>query len=440
MMPEHPAGDRAMTLFRRALPLIVILAGLAGLSISAGLTDAYVAADDFQWLAGGHTFGWSRVLQLTGRDHFYRPGADLWFATTTSACGFRLGCHHSALLLVHLLNVSLVYVLCSWLSRDMRFAFLATLLFAVQPAHTHAIVWLSAITIVLASFGYLSALVTLVASWRSDPRHRPGLELLAVGFFLLAVFSHEAAITLPVLALIMSRSFGPRDAAGRPIPLVGTAVVVAMFVATTLIANRANQVFTSSGYALGSHSVRHALDYIVSLYVGPSWWLPHVVIVIVLVVMLRLSTLTRFGVLWLLISMIPYLPFTSGNASRYAYLPAIGFSLAVAGAVTLAADTLQPSRRIPRAVSAAVYTLAMLFFVVRFAPFAFASVRSHVRAMEEWRSAAATILQAVESDGRVIAIGPVAPQSGAAVERMYVEPLVRWELRDYTSRVTIEGS
>ena len=288
---------------RHWLALAAILVGTAALYLAAGLAGAYIAADDFQWLGGGHTFTWGRLQYVTGGDRFYRPAADLWFAASTSACGFALPCHHLLLLAVHLANIALVFVLGTWLFGDLRTASLATLLFAFEPAYTQAVVWLSAITGVLCAFGYLGSLTAIVSSWRAGfERQRRRREGLAVALFALASFSHEAAVTLPLTALVMWRLFGPSGWATRRILTYGMAAVVAAFTAATLLANRRNLLFEESGYRAGMHAIDHAFDYVASLYVGPSSSFAHVFIVAALVALVIINRTTRFGVLWMLIA------------------------------------------------------------------------------------------------------------------------------------------
>jgi hypothetical protein len=410
--------------------LAAILAATAALYLAAGLAGAYLAADDFQWLGGGHTFTWGRLLYVTGGDRFYRPVADLWFAASTSACGFALPCHHLLLLVVHLANVALVFVLALWLFDSLRTAWLATLLFALQPAYTQAVVWLSAITGVCCAFGYLGSLTAIAWSWRTnDDGQRRTREILAVALFGLAAFSHEAAVTLPLIAALMWRLFGPSGAGSRRILAYGMTAVVVAFGAATLLANRRNLLFEGSGYRLGTHAIDHALDYVASLYVGPSSPAAHVLIIAALVALVLINRTTRFGALWMLIAMLPYLPFTTGNTSRYAYLPAIGFACAAAGAIVAGADRL---RRLSAWAPAIAYSLAAIFIAVRFGPFASASVQGHVRSFEEWRIRAHRVAGFAEVRDGVI---HVADPGDPLIDQMYLEPIVRWERQDYESVV-----
>ena len=156
-------------------------------------------------------------------------------------------------------------------------------------------------------------------------------------------------------------------------------------------------------------------------------------IVAALVALVLINRTTRFGVLWMLIAMLPYLPFTAGNTSRYAYLPAIGFACAIAGAIVAGADWLRRRPRLPAAAPALAYSLAAIFIAVRFGPFAYASVRGQGRSFEEWRIRARQIAGTAEvRDGTIHVADPRDP----LIDRMYIEPMVRWERQDYESVVS----
>jgi hypothetical protein len=134
----------------------------------------------------------------------------------------------------------------------------------------------------------------------------------------------------------------------------------------------------------------------------------------------------------MLIAMLPYLPFTTGNTSRYAYLPAIGFSWAVAAAIVAGVERLRRVRRAPGWAPAATYAIACAFVIARFGPFAYESVRGHVRSFEEWRTRAERLATTVDvHDGTLRVADPGDP----LIDSMYVEPIVRWERRDYKSVV-----
>ena len=427
-----------------------LLAGVlllsAAIYLRAGIAGAFLAADDFQWLAGGQRVDWGHLLHASSRDHFYRPVVEAWFALTVAACGYETACYHMANVTVHLLNVALVFSLGLALFKDLRVAFLAALIFAIEPGSTQAVVWVSAVTGLLATMFCLASLLAQVLSWTTRTRvRRLTCDFCAVALFAAALFAHEAASTLPVVAWIMWRQFGPGGLGRRPVLLLGAILALGTFAVATALANSRNYVFTQGHYAFGLHAVRHAFDYFVALYVGPGWWLAYAACAAALVVLLVMTPITRFGALWLLVTLLPYMWFTWGNASRYLYLPAIGFGWAVAGAVAAICDyvTGDVTRYIPRigggrrAAANTAFVLMALFVAIRFGRFNAAAIRGQVESMEHWRTYASRLVAAesphpAEGSVRVVA----APD--ASVDRVYIEPMVRWMNRDYRLTVVVE--
>lgn len=417
--------------WRAAALLAALLAATAAQYLRAGLAGAYLAADDFQWLAGGHTFTWARISQAAAGDHFYRPMIDVWFAGATAGCGFEASCYHLATLGVHLLNVALVFALGLSLFKDLRIVVLGTLLFVLEPAYTQAVVWVSAVTGLMAALFYLTSLLAQVRSWSArSERHRTLFEVAAVLLLAAGLFSHETVATLPVISWMVWRQFGPRDLQRRRTLVGGALCVFALFALATVVANRRNALFTGSGYTLGMHALDHAIEYLASMYVGPADGAAYAGSAIAIGILLIATPFTRFGVVWLLLTMVPYLWFTTSNTSRYMYLPSIGFAWAIAAAVAAAADRLATrSGRGRRRPAELVFALAVAFVAIRFGRFSSAAIRGHVQAMEPWRAYAATVAaNARPTAGNLVYV--VAPDAGV-VDAMYIEPMVRWIHRDY---------
>ena len=432
--------DRAWTPARRAAAAAALAALLllaAVLFIRAGLMGAYLAADDFQWLAGGRRFDSARILDIAARGHFYRPAIDIWFALTSAGCGFSAGCFHFANLIVHVMNVGLVFTLALALFKDLRTAFLGALVFALEPGYTQAVVWVSAITGLLATFSILSSLLAQVASWSApDGPRRFAWEILAVALAFLAVFSHEAGITLPVLSVVMWWQFGPRGRRPGLILMGGFALATAAFATTAIIANRRNYVFTESHYTIGLHAIRHGLDYFVALYVGPGWWLAYLGCIVGIALLLAATPRTRFGAIWLLVTVVPYLGFTWGNVSRYLYLPSIGFAIALAAAVVSAGDALSVRYRAARRPIQAGGFVVAAFIVLRFLRFDNASIRTEIQLLEPWRAYAMAVLATAPAANANVVHLP--PPKDPQIETGYLEPMARWIYRNDDVTVVVD--
>lgn len=58
-------------------------------------TTAYgLFADDYQWLVGAHGFDLGRLLNLSERNHFYRPVVEIHFPVALALCGRSAACFH----------------------------------------------------------------------------------------------------------------------------------------------------------------------------------------------------------------------------------------------------------------------------------------------------------------------------------------------------------
>jgi hypothetical protein len=411
--------------------LLVICTVVVALSQRAGLLSAFLAADDFQWLAGGRTLLETWRLPAPTGHGFYRPVVTVWFAAVVGGCGWSTSCYHSASLGLHLVNSALMMSLVSRVTRSRRIAVLATLLFALQPAGAQTIAWVSAATELLAVTFYLLSLYLQVLSWDTRAKSRRlSLELGAVFSFLVAVLAHEAAITLPLASWVLWGVSGTTGIERRRTLTGGLALTTLGFGAVTVLANRQNPLFEESGYRFGPHMIQHALDYVVGFYVGPPWWGAYAACVLVSVILSRLNAYSRLGIAWMLLLMLPFLGFTSGNVSRYSYFPAIGFALAIGAMFVVVAD------RVPRvstvSVGPAILILATIFVVVRFGTFFTASLASQVNWMEEWRAHSWQLHageQAVPSEA--------APLPGYARREdfpaMYDQPIRQWMRREHAS-------
>jgi len=423
---------------RSAVLLVVVLAIGAAIYAAAGVANAYLAADDFQWLSIGHAFTWSGLLRVGG-DRFYRPVVEVWFAGAVAACGPATSCYHLLNLALHLFTISLVFAMALALFRDARAAFWGALFFAVEPAYTQAVVWISAVSTLLATCLYVASLLAQAGSWRAATEaRRRAAEAVAVLAAAGAMFSHEAAITLPVVSWLMWREFGPESLTKRRTLAAGLAIAAGVFALATVLANYRNPAFSEAQYAIGAHAVRSGLGYIVSLYVGPSWWAAWVVGGVVMAVLLAAAPATRFGALWLLVTVVPYTGFRWGNVSRYEYLPSIGFALAVAAALCAGADRLARRGDRSRRIAVAAVFLVATFVAVRFVRFDYPSITSQVQSLEPWRAYAERLAAEAPQQvaGRVVEIGP--SFASEFVDPMYVGPMLRWLRHDFTLQIIID--
>jgi tetratricopeptide (TPR) repeat protein len=109
--------------------------------------------------------------------------------------------YHRTNLLLHLLNVSLVFYLLYLLTGQPAIAVISALFFGIHPMHVESVVWISERKDLLYSFFYLCGLITYVRFCNKKiPRISYGLTIL---MFLLSLLSKSAAVTFPIILILI---------------------------------------------------------------------------------------------------------------------------------------------------------------------------------------------------------------------------------------------
>lgn len=148
----------------------------------------------------------------------YRPVQGLYMYVLYHLFGFNPNGYHWAHNLLHAVNAVLVFLIVGKLSARWRLAFVAALIYAVLPNYSLAVFW-HAVVDPLAGFFYL---LTMLMWTRYLDTRRARDYALAFGVFLLALFSKEIAIFLPLFLFLIEwwfyrvrlnlRAFVPRYA------------------------------------------------------------------------------------------------------------------------------------------------------------------------------------------------------------------------------------
>jgi len=142
----------------------------------------------------------------------YRPVAEISFAVDHAIWGLDPRGFHLTNLLVHIANCGLVYFLTYRIFGHRRVAIFGTLLFAVHPLHTEAVVW-SKVRSQLLALTFLLVSVLLYARYTAPGRKRAGLALYLGSFaaFGLAILCKATAIITPALIALYIWCFVPRQ-------------------------------------------------------------------------------------------------------------------------------------------------------------------------------------------------------------------------------------
>jgi len=346
---------------RGRIPASLIL--IAAVVLNYGWTTGFgFVNDDYIWIAGiRFSFGdsWMHALVVSpafGRT-FVRPMVELSFFVNYLVAGMHPFAYHLLNLVVHAINVYLVWVLATALLESPNRGLAVALLFATHAAHPDAVTWVSGRTELLAGALVLSALLL----------HLRGRWVLAGFTFIVALLTKESALAFPLLALVVD-CLGPHPR-WRLGVLGGYVMLLLPYV---WLRHATTQSFAQGAFGLSMLAAGRVGDAL--WLVGHQWVqlmrllmtpLPlsapiaaGAVLAVFSVALHIASDRDRRGVWlaggWLVAACVPFLGFGFVQA-RYVYLPSIGWSLVL---VILGRSLCQrvQHRRAPRLAVAGVAT------------------------------------------------------------------------------------
>jgi hypothetical protein len=275
-------------------------------------------------------------------------------------------------LAVHASNAVLAYALARALCRrfgterdEGRGSLLAGLLFAVHPAFTEAVTYISSRSSLLATTFYLACVLAFVVFRDADgPARRAALWAAAFGAFLLGLLTKELLVTAPLLLLLFDwLRAGGRAAGARglvrtlafphgPFLLVlslGGAARIHTFLTHELVGGTLprgifENVFTQMQVVVAylrllvapyGLNLIHDFPTIRSFFEFPT---PLCALLIAALIGIAVRLAPRdpafaFGILWYFVTLLPsssFIPFQEALAEHHMYLPGVGFCL-VAG-------------------------------------------------------------------------------------------------------------
>ncbi|MBD3383395.1 hypothetical protein GF407_00590 [candidate division KSB1 bacterium] len=162
-------------------------------------------------------------LQGSAGDYSYRPNQQLVFALIYSLFGETPIPYHFYSMLLHFLNTVLVVLLLRNLRFDDRTAFITAMLFAVHPALTQTVSYISAFADLLGTAFLLAGLILFVKFIFADhQKTRLYTGLGVILFFVLAFFSKETMVIALPLSLIITLyiRYEHKHPLHRPVPLI----------------------------------------------------------------------------------------------------------------------------------------------------------------------------------------------------------------------------
>ena len=187
------------------LPVLLGIVALAAVLVYLNSLQGGFIFDDLHLIAENRIIksfkNIPQILGFTGGEPLQRPVRHLSYMIDYQFTGLNPIGYHISNILFHVLTCLLVFFLARrLLGRERVFpAFVAALIFAVHPVHTDAVSYISGRRDILSTlFFFLGFLFFL--KFRSQGKR--GFFLSAYLMYLIACFSKEMAITLPVIFLL----------------------------------------------------------------------------------------------------------------------------------------------------------------------------------------------------------------------------------------------
>jgi Tfp pilus assembly protein PilF len=191
--------------------LIFAILILTALIYAASLKNGFVNWDD-----GKNVFEnpdiqhleWSNIRKFFSSFYLgmYQPLTTLSFAADFKLSGLNPFQFHLTNFILHLLNVWLVFLLITRLTKNTIAAVITSLFFAIHPLHAESVCWISERKDVLYTFFYLASVISWITFIKSGRKFY--YYILSMILFLLALLSKSAAVTLPVIIILTDYYLG----------------------------------------------------------------------------------------------------------------------------------------------------------------------------------------------------------------------------------------
>ena len=133
----------------------------------------------------------------------YTPMVVLSWSLDYSINGFNPHVFHTTNVILHLINVALVFLFIFLLFNRIDLAVIVALLFGVHPMQLEAVAWITSRKDLLYGMFYLAGLITYLKFLKAEKEKRRKVFILCLLFFLGSLLSKGMAVTFPISLLII---------------------------------------------------------------------------------------------------------------------------------------------------------------------------------------------------------------------------------------------
>ncbi|MDD2866656.1 MAG: hypothetical protein PHO59_04965 [Candidatus Omnitrophica bacterium] len=322
----------------------------------------FLSLDDPQYITQNpllRSFSWQGVRRIWESFYFgqYQPLVHLSYLWERHLFGSDPFVYRFTNILLHVVNVGLVYGWISRLTRSRLTGVLTALLFGLHPLRVESVVWLSARKDVLFGFFYLSGMVSYLAYVRAG---RKKDYIFSGIFFLLSLLSKPAlAVTWPLAAVLVDGYEGRWKKRGAWLEKIPFFFLALVFVFVIFRAARFFPLIVLPGHSSAAFRVACSCSAVLfyagkilcpirlsAVYAWPFGWQMEAAAILFVLLLLcfsytvkRLTPSVRkdifFGIGIFLAGTLPALHlFAAGQtmfaADRYTYIASVGLSYLLA--------------------------------------------------------------------------------------------------------------
>lgn len=308
------------------------------------------------------TTGWS-FQGSEGDSNVYRPALAIGFLFCYKAFGTSPFGYHLVSVLLHVAVVWLVFAVAMELFADFSIGLGASLLFALHPIHTESVAWISGVNDVEMAFFFLLAFLCFLRLHEAGGMRSIALRAGMLASFAFALLAKEAAITLPLLAILYEHLYrtGRSNTSwkikfgryGGLWIVAGVYLLLRIFALGGIAPTQLHQDVTwpqvfLTGFSLASQYLAkffwpHPLSYYYPFHKSVTLAGPHVLAGLLacllaatlFVFLWKRARPYSFALIWIFLTLGPALNarWMPGVvfAERYWYLPSVAFAWLVAG-------------------------------------------------------------------------------------------------------------
>ena len=287
--------------------------------------------------------------------NYYRPLMNFGYLLCYRLFGPQPYAFHLANLLLHGFVVILLFAVTKRMFRNSTLAFVAAALFALHPIHTESVDWIAAVTDLELTFFVLLTFGLFLRLDRPQPSRHGLTQLGMAASFALAAVSKEQALTLPLLATLYEHAYREdrnQTTMAQKVARYGSLwllTAVYLVFRVRFLGTLAHSRQPLAGYEVAFSAITLFGQYMWKLlwpvrlcafYVFEASDDPTdlhvlaglavlVLVAILFVALWKLDRIASFGVLWLVVTLMPVLNarWMADNVftERYLYLPSVGF-------------------------------------------------------------------------------------------------------------------